>query len=571
MLDPSGDLAIGVVGGSVTVHADNGGLAELYAAGALTIGTGNPADAAIDGDLAVTADNGGYAYLGYDDYSGNGPGDSVTIGAVGGSVNVAATSGGDAEIYTSNDLVIGDVTHDFTVSASDSGTYAYVQSDNGSVSIGDIGGGFSVLIADGGDAEISAGGDLTIGNIDGSFTNQGLIDAGGVLTIGTVSGDFTNDGTIDAAGGIVLDGVTGNATSANALDIALNGGTATFGHSVENTFTFDFSSKADTIVLGDAHDFAGTLAGFGSGDVIDLASMTDVSINGYDGNSGVLHLTSTSTGDFSLSFVGNYTANSFVLADDGHGGTDIALNGPSIFADDAVPQEHTPSGDSTTLSGLVIHDFDSSVSSLTITAEAGDGTLSLLSSTNLTTSGTGASGDPLSVTGSLFDINNALADGVTYTPNSPTPPTNDHISLTVDDGSGTDTLNVVFNQSGTAGTLEGTAGKDVIYAPGGQNTILTGLAGNDTFVFHPDSASADVISNGGAQDFHPYDAGNPAGEADHIQLDGFTSYSSFADIAPHITNDGSGNAVIDLGSGQTITVAGVAATQLHANDFLFHA
>ena len=75
---------------------------------------------AISGDLSVTADNGGQAYLGYDGYSSYGGSDSVTIGAIGGSVNVAATSGGDAEIYTSNDLAIGDVTHDFSISASDS-------------------------------------------------------------------------------------------------------------------------------------------------------------------------------------------------------------------------------------------------------------------------------------------------------------------------------------------------------------------------------------------------------------------------------------------------------------------
>ena len=90
-------------------------------------------------------------------------------------------------------------------------------------------------------------------------------------------------------------------------------------------------------------------------------------------------------------------------------------------------------------------------------------------------------------------------------------------------------------------------------------------------MFHPDSSVADVIGNGGAQDFHPYDPGNPTAEADRIQLDGFAAYSSFADLAPHITNDTNGNAVIDLGNSQTITVTGVASTQLHASDFLFHA
>ena len=215
------------------------------------------------------------------------PGDSVTIGAVGGSVNVAATTGGDAEIYTYNDLAIGDVTHDFTISASGSDSQAYLQSDNGSIRIGTVGGDFSVSTADSGDAEIIAYENLTIGNITGSFTNQGVIDAtNGTLTFGTVGGSFVNDGTIHAgaldfqsAAGQVFETtntlmVDGAATSANTIHLALEGGTATFDGSVDNTFTFDFSpNTADTLALGNAPEFHGTIAGFGSGDAIDLASL----------------------------------------------------------------------------------------------------------------------------------------------------------------------------------------------------------------------------------------------------------------------------------------------------------
>ena len=314
MLDPSEDLNIGVVGGSVAVSADNDGLAEMFAAGALIIGTdnpGNPADIAISGDLSVTADNGGKAYLGYDSYSSYGGSASVTIGAIGGSVNVAATSGGDVKIYATGDLTIGDVTHDFSISASGSDSYAYVSSDSGNVSIGAVGGDFSVLAENGGDAELSAGGDLSIGDIGGSFLNQGLIDASsGTLAFGTVGGSFVNDGTIHAgaldfqsAANQVFETsdiltVDGAATSTNSIHLALEGGTATFDGSVESTFTFDFSpNTADTLALGDVPDFQGTIAGFGSGDAIDLASLTgvsiDVALGGYDdnGGSGMLDLT----------------------------------------------------------------------------------------------------------------------------------------------------------------------------------------------------------------------------------------------------------------------------------------
>ena len=168
-----------------------------------------------------------------------------------------------------------------------------------------------------------------------------MIHADGVLTFGTVGGSFINDGTIYAgaldfqsAAGQVFETsnsltVDGAATSANTIDLALQGGTATFDGSVDNTFTFDFSpNTADTLALGDGPDFHGTIAGFGSGDAIDFASLSDVAITGYDGQrrqrrASILRQRVLAT--FSLSFVGNYTANSFVLAGDGTGGTELAL------------------------------------------------------------------------------------------------------------------------------------------------------------------------------------------------------------------------------------------------------
>jgi RTX calcium-binding nonapeptide repeat (4 copies) len=601
LLDPSGDLNIGAVGGSVTVSGDNDGLAEMFAAGALIIGTGNPADAAIGGDLSVTADNSGEAYLGYDGYWNYTPGDSVTIGAIGGSVNVAATSGGDAEIYTSNDLAIGDVTHDFSVSASDSGSYAYVTSDSGNVSIGAVGGDFSVLVANDGDAGIYASSDLTIGDIGGSFSNQGWIEADGALSMGTVGGDFTNAGTIQVGDEFSIGTVDGtfansgtidvgalafqaavdqvfensgiltvnqDATISNSgvhVDIALDGGTATFGGGVQDAFTIDFSPTTDdTLVLGDAPAFQGTLAGFGLGDIIDLTGAGTVTVNEYVANgdhTGFLGLHSDTLGDFSLSFDGDYSQYNFVLSNDGNGTTQIFDHGPVIST---VDQQVTDNGGTSTLSGLSISDafIDSGTNDLMFSAVAGQGTLTPAG----TTTGIGIVSDgsngTLSGEGLLADINAMLADGVNYTPTDieGQPPQTDHVEVTVTDANGAiDSVNFIFNVAGQGGaTLTGTSGNDVIYATGDSDT-LTGGAGSDMFVFRQFDQSQ--AHNDTITDFNVFQ--------DSLNFD----QAHFADIPTLLaaTQDNvSGNAVITVDTHNTVTLTGVSTAMLLAHQTDIH-
>jgi hypothetical protein len=92
-----------------------------------------------------------------------------------------------------------------------------------------------------------------------------------------------------------------------------------------------------------------------------------------------------------------------------------------------------------------------------------------------------------------------------------------------------------------------------IFAVSGDDT-LTGSAGADEFVF------AQPIGNDRVYDF---DAGH-----DTIDLIGFGlgGYGAQA-----ITNDGGGNAVVTLGSGETITLVGVDAAGLSASNFVFDA
>ena len=55
---------------------------------------------------------------------------------------------------------------------------------------------------------------------------------------------------------------------------------------------------------------------------------------------------------------------------------------------------------------------------------------------------------------------------------------------------------------------------------------------------------------------------------DHIQIDP-TLFADFAAVKAHAANDGHGNTVITYDTNDTITLTGVAPSQLHVNDFFF--
>jgi VCBS repeat-containing protein len=100
-----------------------------------------------------------------------------------------------------------------------------------------------------------------------------------------------------------------------------------------------------------------------------------------------------------------------------------------------------------------------------------------------------------------------------------------------------------------------------VYAPGAPifalstDDNLSGSSGADTFVF------AQPIGNNQVYNF---DA-----TADKIDLIGFAGVTGFADLS--ITNDANGNALVSIGSGQTVTLKGVDAADLSESNFLFDA
>ncbi|EJL08639.1 VCBS domain-containing protein [Pseudomonas chlororaphis] len=98
-----------------------------------------------------------------------------------------------------------------------------------------------------------------------------------------------------------------------------------------------------------------------------------------------------------------------------------------------------------------------------------------------------------------------------------------------------------------------------VYAPGSPifalsaDDNLTGSSGADTFVF------AQPIGNNQIYNFDV--------TADKIDLIGFTGITAFADLS--ISNDVNGNALVSIGSGQTVTLRGVDAADLSEANFQF--
>ena len=120
--------------------------------------------------------------------------------------------------------------------------------------------------------------------------------------------------------------------------------------------------------------------------------------------------------------------------------------------------------------------------------------------------------------------------------------------------------------------LTGNAGSNVLSGLDGGDT-LRGGGGDDRLDGGP---GADTLTGGGGSDLFLFDPGDGAdtitdftdGE-DRIDLRGHTGAASFGDL--EITRSPRGDAVIDLGGGDRLTLAGVRAGVLDDSDFLFRA
>ncbi|MGX1106597.1 immunoglobulin-like domain-containing protein [Bradyrhizobium elkanii] len=144
--------------------------------------------------------------------------------------------------------------------------------------------------------------------------------------------------------------------------------------------------------------------------------------------------------------------------------------------------------------------------------------------------------------------------------------TNDVGSLTVTTPSsyaGALVLNVTetwINADGSTGratvldNVEAYAPGNPIFAISGDDN-LTASGGHDLLVFSQ-PIGHDVV--------YSFDL-----MYDKIDLIGYAEFTAFADIQAHTANNAAGNAVITLGDGQTITLDGIDAGSLSADDFVF--
>ena len=105
------------------------------------------------------------------------------------------------------------------------------------------------------------------------------------------------------------------------------------------------AANAGTLKLDASSGFAGTVAGFGGQDQIDLADIafSQGTLLGYAGNAGNSAGTlsvADGTHAANIALLGSYMASSFAMASDGHGGTLITAATQMPSSDPAVAPPH---------------------------------------------------------------------------------------------------------------------------------------------------------------------------------------------------------------------------------------
>jgi hypothetical protein len=297
------------------------------------------------------------------------------------------------------------------------------------------------------------------------------------------------------------------------------GGTLEFFHASDNNVSFS-GSGAGMLALDQSQNFTGHISGFGGQDQIDLGDIafsTKTALS-YAANSDSTGGTLT-VGDGShiaaLDLLGNYTATSFVTVSDGHGGTMVdevstttANQSSSSIANTDTGQSGADTADGT----VTFTNFD-----------AGDA-----ATANFTPEGSGYAG--------AFSLD-------------PVNQSNGSASVGWEFSFGNDQINLAPGE-----TLTQSYGVNVTEAHGSTLSqtvsVSIGGAGGDSFVFQP-GLGTDTIVN-----FNPH--------SDSIELNGFNNIQSQQQLASLITNDAHGDAVLDLGHNDSITLPGMTPAELHA-------
>nr|WP_244499648.1 cadherin-like domain-containing protein [Tardiphaga robiniae] len=384
---------------------------------------------------------------------------------------------------------------------------------------------------------------LIIDTGKGSLINFGIIAS--MATGGLeIKGDLVNYGTIEAYAGLFEIGgnVTGHGTA------KISGGTLEFGGWSDANVTFSGISS-DELILDRGSHFVGTVSGLSYGDSIELQGISPWQL-WFDQHNGVVdvHYGWGKNDYFTLTDPG--VLKHLDIDSDHHGGTEMTWSNDAPDIDTSSAELSKPHDGYFKISDVFVSDKDWS---------SGE-------NYQLDINGT------VVKSGSLSSIDHYLEDGFTFKPtNSDTPQAT--VAVTVTDGFGaSEHVNFIFNtaplQPNTQVSLNGTDGKDVIFATANKDT-LTGGHGSDQFVFgsHSGSIDRDIVTD--------FEVGIDKIVLDHIR--GVPNLSgAFGDLKLTLWELSGGieqkgnNTLIHLDGGDTLQLNNVHMSQLHASDFIVH-
>ncbi|MGY8685639.1 VCBS domain-containing protein, partial [Bradyrhizobium sp. UFLA05-153] len=296
--------------------------------------------------------------------------------------------------------------------------------------------------------------------------------------------------------------------------------------------------------------------------VFNAAHNNQISISDVDNTSHTVTLSGTFSGGSFTITLGSTTGLASVT---GNGTSTVTLSGTDSAINNALSGMHWDPQNGKTGSG-------------SLTVQTSDGTLSATSTIGVTVSPAGIAGNPIDL--GLHDVNSeqpvtiaisGVPLGWTVIGGNQDAEGNWSV-LTTDPAGikvltptnfvGAQVLSIIQSWTDSYGNTYDIHLLDNVeaYAPGSPifawsgNDTLTGSSGHDTLVFSQPIGN-DVV--------HSFEV-----SSDVIDLISY-GWQSFADVQTHTTDDASGNAVITLAAGQTITLDGVHAADLTAANFEF--
>jgi hypothetical protein len=161
----------------------------------------------------------------------------------------------------------------------------------------------------------------------GTFTEASLANSGTINGFGVIDAPVNNTKTISAAGGVLE--VDGTVTGAGRFDIGV--GSELRLDQAATAVTATFAGADGTLAMADPDAFNGKIAGFAAGDTIDLVGLVATSVTRTRGTD-ILVFSNDGATVAALTLTGDYLGDTFHVASDGAGGTNVTLIVPAAPA-----------------------------------------------------------------------------------------------------------------------------------------------------------------------------------------------------------------------------------------------